>query len=323
MAGIREELGKYLQSRSEYAGELLCELIGFRSTMGCEQSVQEFLHRHVSDLGLAPKLVPIDDDIGADPDYTCVPGHTTYRGRPNIVIDVAGRGGGRSAIVNSHCDVVPAPDELYAASFQDGVVHGRGACDAKGQVVTMLVALRAMRATGLDLKGDLQAQMVIEEEAGGNGSLSLIRQGHRADAVVVLEPTSLRMHPANRGAVWYKLGVKGKSAHMGRYWEGVSAIQEMVGLIGVLKEYEAKLREDSKGNPLFGHEPSPVNVNIGQIQGGDWPATVAGGMLHRRRHRVSAEQADQTDIRRSARPDPKQGIRLGEGACCIRVRKAA
>ena len=163
---------------------------------------------------------------------------------------------------------------MFKARIEDGIVYGRGACDAKGQVVTILLALEALKNLGLHLKGDLQAQIVIEEEAGGNGALSLIRQGHKADCAMVLEPTSLRMHPANRGAVWYKLGVKGKSAHMGKYWDGVSAIRRWSGLSGFLRSMKLMLREESKGNPLFPHDPSPVNVNIGQIHGGDWPATV-------------------------------------------------
>jgi acetylornithine deacetylase len=274
LSGIKEDIERLLQGRSGYVASLLCELIAFRSTVGCEHEAQKFIYEHLKSLGFAPQLAAIDEDVVSDPDYTAIPAHASYRGRPNILVDIPGSGGGRSAILNSHSDVVPAPEGMFAARHEGGIVYGRGACDAKGQIVSLVLALEALKALGLRLKGDLQAQIVIEEEGGGNGSLSVIRQGNKADAAIVLEPTSLRAHPANRGAVWFRLGVNGKSAHMGKYWEGVSAIEEMVGLIGILKEYEAALRKESAGNPLFPHDPSPVTINIGQINGGDWPSTV-------------------------------------------------
>ncbi|OFX15461.1 MAG: hypothetical protein A2Z18_04860 [Armatimonadetes bacterium RBG_16_58_9] len=274
MSGIEDKLSSYLDSRGDYATDLLCKLISYRSVAGREQEVQDFLLDQVRRLGYEAVVAPVDEDIAEDPDYTLVPGHESYAGRNNILVNILGSGGGRSVIVNSHSDVVTAPDEMFVPRHVDGVVHGRGACDAKGQVVAILLVLSALGKLGLKLKGGVQAQLVIEEESGGNGALSVIRQGAKADAAVVLEPTSLEVRPANRGAVWFKLAVTGRSVHMGRYWDGVSAVDEMIGLIGVLKEYETFLRNESEGDPLFPFEPNPVTVNIGQIQGGDWPATV-------------------------------------------------
>jgi acetylornithine deacetylase len=271
-----EGSSSYIRSRRDWARELLCRLIAFRSASGAEREVQEYLLEVLTIAGLAAELAPVPEDIEKDADYTRMPGHRSYQGRSNILVNLAGGGGGRSAIVNSHTDIVPGPDELFNARFENGVVYGRGACDAKGQVVTILLALSALKGLGLRLKGDVQAQFVIEEEAGGNGSLSVIIRGHRADAAIVFEPTGLSVCPANRGAVWYKLGVTGRSVHMGRYREGVSAVDEMLGLIRILKEYESFLRDESKGQPLFPDDPSPVVVNVGEIRGGDWPSTVPG-----------------------------------------------
>lgn len=267
-------LSAAIRSRGDWARDLLCRLIAFPSTTGTEGGVQEYLYDFLSRAGFPVRLSPIDESIVDDPDYTPVPGHESYRGRPNVLVDLAGAGGGRSAILNSHTDVVPGPDGMFEARSENGVVHGRGACDAKGQVVTILLALSALKELGVRLKGDVEAQFVIEEEAGGNGSLAAIAGGRRADAAVVLEPTGLGVRPANRGAAWFKLTVSGRSVHMGRYREGVNAFDEMLGLVPVLKEYEASLREASKGYPGFPDDPSPVVVNIGRVRGGDWPSTV-------------------------------------------------
>ena len=274
--GFGDDLAALLRGREDWAREILCRLIGFRSTPGAEAGVQEFLYDLLSRSGFSVRRSPIEESLVSDPDYTPVPGHVDYSGRPNLIVALAGTGGGRSAIVNTHTDVVPAPDTLFEARAGNGRVYGRGACDAKGQIVTSLLALLALRDLGVALKGDVEVQFVVEEEAGGNGSLAAIVGGRRADVAVVLEPTSLGVRPANRGAVWFKLDVTGRSVHMGRYSDGVSAFYEALGLIAILKEYEASLREASRGTPGFSDDPSPVFVNIGLVRAGDWPSTLPG-----------------------------------------------
>ena len=274
--GIEDRLAPFLGGREEWARDVLCRLIAFPSLPGAEGGVQEFLFDLLARAGLAARRCPIEGTILADPDYSPVPGHESYQGRPNVLVSLPGRGGGRSAIVNTHTDVVPAPSAMFEAIAANGVVRGRGACDAKGQVVTLLLALLALRELGVELSGDVEAQFVIEEEAGGNGSLSAILGGCRADAAIVLEPTGLGVRSANRGAVWFTLAVGGRSVHMGRYSEGVSAFEEMLGLLKILKGYETLLREASKGIPGFPDDPSPVVVNIGRVKAGDWPSTVPG-----------------------------------------------
>jgi acetylornithine deacetylase len=273
---FKKDLSAAIRSRGDWARDLLCQLIAFRSTAGAEGSVQGFLSDVLSSDGFPVRLSPVAESIVDDLDYTPVPGHESYQGRPNIFVDLAGLGEGKSVILNSHTDVVPGPDGMFEAKFKNGAVHGRGACDAKGQVVTIVLALSALKDLGVRLKGDVEAQFVIEEEDGGNGSLAAIAGGRRADAVIVFEPTGLGIHPANRGAAWFKLTVSGRSVHMGRYREGVNAFDEMLGLVSILKEYEAFLREASKGQPGFPDDPSPVVVNVGRVHGGDWPSTVPG-----------------------------------------------
>jgi acetylornithine deacetylase/succinyl-diaminopimelate desuccinylase-like protein len=133
-----------------------------------------------------------------------------YRGRSNLLCFLPGRkqsGPGKSVALNAHIDVV-AP--YFPPAFSEGTIRGRGACDDKGPVVSIVGALRAMcrflEVHDLPLQRGITAMFVIEEETGGNGSLSLaidrkLRQHY--DSVIVGECTGLKVHPANRGAVWY------------------------------------------------------------------------------------------------------------------------
>jgi len=131
----------------------------------------------------------------------------------------------------------------------------------------------------IKLSGDLIIEIVIEEEVGGNGSLALIRQGYKADGVIILEPTELKITPANRGAVWFKIEIEGKQVHMGKIWEGVNAIEKACFLIQRLKQYERRLIEESKNQPLFEKYTQPVQLNFGVIKGEGWPSMVCGKVI--------------------------------------------
>jgi len=148
-------------------------------------------------------------------------------------------------------------------------------------VVTMLLAIAALRDLGVTLAGDLELQFVIEEEVGGNGALALIRQaqtprpqGCHADGVIVVEATDHQVYPANRGALWFRLRTTGVSAHMGRRHEAVNAIEKMMEAARCLLEYEQELIASSRNYPLFERYENPVQLNLGMIQGGAWPSMV-------------------------------------------------
>ncbi|MCL6518224.1 MAG: ArgE/DapE family deacylase [Armatimonadetes bacterium] len=273
------KISSLIDQWSNNATSLLANLISFRSTVGNEGEVQRFLADYICELGFEPRLVPIHPGIEMDPDYTLVPNHKGYEGRANLVFTLPGNGKGKSIILNTHVDVVPGPDELFSPRVENGVIYGRGAVDAKGHVATIIQALVALRDAGVRLSGDVMVQFVIEEEAGGNGALSVILDGMRADGVVVMESTDFGVRPAGRGAVWFKLAIEGRSTHMGRWRDGVNAIEKMMDAIRVLQKYEQKLVAESGGDPLFPDTEANVKVNIGTIQGGEWPSMVAGNCV--------------------------------------------
>ena len=205
--------------------------------------------------------VPIDPRIEADPYYTpthytktaaCPAGLSaadTYRGRSNLVVRLPGQGKGTLAF-NAHVDVV-AP--FIPPRLEAGVLYGRGACDDKGQCAIMIAALyfleHARYAGGFIPPADLLFEFAIDEEPGGNGSLSLALDRRFAfDAMVVLEATNLAVHPGNRGAVWYRLVLNGSAAPQ----------LDLVGLAAALalalEEEGARIKSES-AHPLFPHRP--------------------------------------------------------------------
>lgn len=273
---ICQQVAEVIAARSEAAQKWLMELIRFPSTQGNEAPVQAYLHDLCTDLGLAAEYREIPDSLREDPEYSHGEDEQPYEGRHNLVCRLPGAGGGRSLIVQSHSDVIPAGEwkEAFEPRKEGEYIYGRGAMDAKGQVVAALLAIAALGDLGVRLAGDLELQVVIEEEPGGNGALALIRQGCTAEGVIVMEASEHNVFPANRGALWFRLKTFGVSAHMGRRHQAVNAIEKMMGAIEQLLAYEKQLIAASRNHRLFERYEAPVQLCLGIIQGGVWPSMV-------------------------------------------------
>ena len=128
----------------------------------------------------------------------------------------------------------------------------RGACDDKGGVVAILGALKLMgehcRPEGRGLNRDLTCMLVIEEEPGGNGSLSLAMDRdlkRRYDSMMVIECADGGIYPGNRGCVWYK--VEGDLP-------GVNLFEAALFIVEELEKEGRAIRAESD-HPLFPHRP--------------------------------------------------------------------
>ena len=158
----------------------------------------------------------------------------------------AADGAGRDLLLNGHIDVAPVGDEAawtappWEPVLRDGRVYGRGAVDMKGGLCCALFAAKAIRDAGLRLRGRLSVASVAGEEDGGTGTLAAILRGHTAHGAVVVEPTRLRVVPAQAGSLMFRLTVHGLSAHGCVREEGVSAVESFVPLLAALRRLEAE-----------------------------------------------------------------------------------
>jgi acetylornithine deacetylase len=272
---LAADLSSYLASQEEWVTGVLARLISFKSTSGSEKEVTGFVKEVLGTLDGELIEVPVPGQLRGDPDYVANSSEQPYASRPNLVFRKQGRGNGRSLVVSGHTDVVPAGwDGAFSARRDGGYIYGRGACDDKGPLAAWLLALRALDQFGIVPSGDLETHVVIEEEVGGNGALTLITAGRKADGVIVLEPSELVIHPACRGALWFRIEVEGRSTHMASIQDGVNAATQAIAVIHSLERYEGRLMADSRGNPMFSRYERPVMVNIGVFTAGDWPSTL-------------------------------------------------
>lgn len=192
-----------------------------------------------------------------------------YEGRPNVVGVYKGTGGGKSLILNGHIDTMPF-DQLdkwvthpLKPQIMDEKLYGRGSCDMKAGVSSMILALDHIIKSGIKLKGDVIIQSVVDEEGGGNGTLACVDRGYKADAAIVTEPTSLEIMPAHMGWLFYKLEVSGKSLHSALKWKGISAIEKTMKFINALQELERTWAITKRHSLL-----PPPTINFGTIHGG-------------------------------------------------------
>jgi acetylornithine deacetylase/succinyl-diaminopimelate desuccinylase-like protein len=172
-----------------------------------------------------------------------------------------GRGG---VLFNGHLDTVPLG--LGWTRKQGEVagnrLYGRGAADMKGGCVAALAAARRL------VKDDIPFGLLFttDEETTMRGAKAMAKRAlvRKAAAVVVGEPTGLRIVTAEKGVLWFRLTIKGRGAHGSLPHRGVNAI---------LKAARVLLALEPLTRPKAVHDE--VTASVGVIAGGTQTNVVA------------------------------------------------
>lgn len=197
-------------------------------------------------------------------------------GRYNVYAALRGtRNGkrGRSLMLSGHIDTVPAYDmkNAFSGRIADGKIFGRGACDAKGPMVAMIAAMIALKRSETELPGDVFFVGLSDEEEQGRGVEYLLEYGPFCDAVIMGEPTDMKIAIGHKGLEWIDVIVEGRKVHGGNKEEGINAIEMASRFIQkIYNDYVPVL--NSRAYPVLG---APT-INVGRIEGGDQPSTVPG-----------------------------------------------
>ncbi len=204
------------------------------------------------------------------------------RNMPVVVGKLPGTGGGRSLILNGHCDVVPPGllenwrHDPFAGEVVDGKVFGRGACDMKGGIAAMLQAIKLIHKAGVRLAGDLIVQVVPDEEMSCMGTLTCCQRGYRADAAIIPEPTDMKVLVAMRGSLYGKITVFGRAGHAEMtqpHWTEGGAVNAISKAAKVIEGLETLSRQWStrpdKQHPYL--DPDKIVPTV--IKGGEWTVT--------------------------------------------------
>jgi acetylornithine deacetylase len=168
-------------------------------------------------------------------------------------------------MLNSHMDTVPI-DNMSINPFdpviENGCVFGRGSCDAKASLATMLSAVIGY-ANQPERPSPVLFAAMADEEFAFTGAWKLIEKSWPVSACVVGEPTLLRRVIAHKGIVRWRISVRGVSAHGATPELGRSAIYDAARVALALEEYAQQLSQ-TESHSLLGHPA----LNVGKVNGG-------------------------------------------------------
>ncbi|MBI3974262.1 MAG: M20 family metallopeptidase [Chloroflexi bacterium] len=189
-------------------------------------------------------------------------------GRDNVLAALRVPGARRTLLFEVHMDTVGLDGlggEGLQAAVRDGRLYGRGACDAKGALASMLAARELLLARRNELGVNVLLLASVDEEYQYRGILRFIDSipgDPSVDAAVVGEPTELRVVVAHKGCVRTRITTVGRAAHSSRPEEGINAIEHMAGVVAALREHRRTIAE--RRHPLVGNP----TLSIGRIWGG-------------------------------------------------------
>ena len=193
-------------------------------------------------------------------------------GRPNLSA-AFGSAGGPTLLLNAHTDTMPVGTGWtrppFSGEIEHGRVYGRGACDAKGGLAAMVEAVLSVVGSGLELRGRLIFEAVIDEEATAAGTRASLAAGLRADWAVIAEPTGLAIARASNGQLVVALTVHGRAAHGSTPDAGRSAIADAAALVAAFEAAHRRLQ--TRDHPILGS----ASYSVGTIHGGVQASIVA------------------------------------------------
>lgn len=184
--------------------------------------------------------------------------------------DVAG-----GVVLSGHSDVVPVDGQAWSSdpwtvTERDGRLYGRGTADMKGFVALSLAAVPLALQAGL--ARPLQLAISYDEEVGCTGAPPMIRAmaAHlpRAAAVIVGEPSRMKVVTGHKGGAGYKVHVRGFEVHSSLLPTGVSAIMEAARLIQWANDRNAEVQAAAIAPMAALFDPPFTTLHTGMIQGG-------------------------------------------------------
>jgi len=279
-AALLDRLATAVQANFGAETGFLADLVRFPSTRGNEAPLQDWMARQLAARGYAVDRYTLADvPLAQHPKASPMVGVDPARSVQVVATHRATNPTGRSLILQGHIDVVPeGPAAMwtyppYAATIRDGWMYGRGAHDMKAGVAAMIFAMDALRTAGLAPAADVHLQTVTEEESTGNGALSTLLRGYRAEAALIPEPTGGTITRAHTGTLWFRISVRGVPVHVAVAQSGSNAILSAYHLIQALQAHTARLNEAARTDAWYAGIDSPLKFNPGIIRGGDWASS--------------------------------------------------
>src|SRR5579864_2953828 len=160
--------------------------------------------------------------------------------------------GDPAVTLSTHMDTVPP---FFASREDSEFIWGRGACDTKGIIASMIHATEALVADGV--RG-VALLFVVGEERNSAGAYAAARQPRGSRHLINGEPTENKLALGSKGALRFEVVATGRMAHSAYPHLGESAIEKLLDALERIRRVPMPL------DPVLGAS----TLNIGTIQGG-------------------------------------------------------
>jgi succinyl-diaminopimelate desuccinylase len=184
--------------------------------------------------------------------------------RPNVIISWPTESKKRTLLFEGHTDVVTPGDvsawkyNPFAAEIVGRRMYGRGTNDTKGNLAAMLIAMKALKRSAVELCGPVIGGVLCDEEDQMQGVMDFIKRGHadKVTAAVICEPQDGMICATQKGAIRASFLITGRMSHGAMPLSGLNCAPAIVQLIDGLHQLEKEAattfgQDDYLGWPSF------------------------------------------------------------------------
>ena len=199
--------------------------------------------------------------------------------------------------LSTHMDTVPP---FYGSREDEEFIWGRGACDTKGIIASMVKAVE-----GLLVAGDrgFALLFVVGEERNSAGAYYAAQHPRGSRYIINGEPTENKLALGSKGALRFEIVASGKMAHSAYPELGESAIEKLLDALEKIRGIKLPV------DPVLGAS----TLNIGTITGGRAPNVIPDRAMAELFIRI----VDDGDSTRAAIAEAVKGLAEAKEILCI------
>ena len=160
--------------------------------------------------------------------------------------------------LSTHIDTVPP---FFPSREDETDIWGRGACDTKGIIASMIKATESLLAAGTR---DIGLLFVVGEERNSVGAYTAAKQPRGSKYLINGEPTENKLALGSKGALRYEIEARGRMAHSAYPELGESATEKLLDALDAMRQIRLPADE------LLGRS----TMNIGTLTGGRAPNVI-------------------------------------------------
>jgi len=218
--------------------------------------------------------------------HVVVPASGSAPPRENILAELPGQASFGTAtdsgatksilMLEVHQDTVPVDGMTippWSGEIRAGRIHGRGSCDIKGGMASVLTAVSRLQQLPSAERPTIVIACTMNEEHGFTGATHLRQLWQSGtskllprapDAIIVTEPTLLDVVVAHKGCIRWKCHTRGVATHSSQPQEGENAIYAMSPVVAALEAFARDVAPTIGEHSLL----TPSTLSVGTIQGG-------------------------------------------------------